>query len=556
MITDLRKNVKHINRYRQIAQTMTKYGMGYLVDQAGLKKFLPRGSQVQGQGSVRKRSLAVTYRMILEDLGPTFIKLGQILSTRPDIISKEYVKEFSKLQDDVNPIPFDKISVEIEKELNSPISKVFSNIEEKAIASASIGQVHKATLLDGTLVAVKIQKPGIERTIMTDLEIMRNLSGGVVNAMANRSPYNPEEIVDEFSKAIKRELDYNIEANNAKRLYRDFKNVSEVRIPRIYDRYTTKRLMVMEYIDGTKVSEILKDGYPYEDRKNIARIGAQAIMSMIYEHGFFHADPHPGNIFVISRNEIAFLDFGIMGKISKKNRKILISMLVSIINHNPEKIASIIIDMTNANIERMDEFIWDIEDLLDIYLGKELEEIDVGEFIENLTYISKEYGIKMPSNLVLLGKAIMMIEGIGRQLDPKFNLTSITRPYANKMFREQMKPSNILKEWYETLSENGERLISLPEKLDNIITNLSTGELKLGLGRNTFDQASLHFEKSINRLSFSIVVAGMVMASSIMFMTNIGPRLFDLPLLGLVGFILSFALGIGLIRGIMQSGRL
>ncbi|HPR42042.1 MAG TPA: AarF/ABC1/UbiB kinase family protein [Candidatus Methanofastidiosa archaeon] len=556
MIPDLKRNVKHMNRYRQIAQTMTKYGMGYVVDQIGLTKFLPKGKTYDEDGKLRKRSLAVTYRTVLEELGPTFIKLGQILSTRPDIISKEYVNEFSKLQDNVKALPFEQISQEMEKELNKPLNTVFRSIDEKELASASIGQVHKAVLLDGTEVAVKVQKPGIERVIDTDLEIMKNLAGSLGNMMANRSPYEPVEIVEEFAKAIKRELDYNIEANNAKRLYRDFKDSDNVKIPKVYDKYTTKRLIVMEYIDGVKVSDILNKDYPCEDRKNIANIGAEAILSMIFEHGFFHADPHPGNIFVMGKDKIAFLDFGIMGKISKRNRKALISMLVCIVNRNPDKIADIILDLTGSEVERKDEFIWDIEDLLDIYLGKELEEVDIGEFIENLTYIAKQYGIKMPSNLALLGKAIVMIEGIGRQLDPNFNATKVTRPYAQRMLKEQMRPSNLIKEWYENLSASGERILDLPDKVDKIVTNLSTGEIKLGVGKGTFDQMSIHFERSINRLSFSIVVAGMVMASSLMFMADIGPRIYDLPLLGLVGFLISFALGIGLIRGIMQSGRL
>ncbi|MBN1785728.1 MAG: AarF/ABC1/UbiB kinase family protein [Candidatus Methanofastidiosa archaeon] len=556
MMSNLKKNVTYLNRYRQIAQIMTKHGMGYFVDQIGLSRFLPKGRISGEEKRMPKRSLAVTYRMILEELGPTYIKLGQILSTRPDIVSKEYVEEFSKLQDDVEPVPFGQISVEIEKELNRPLSEVFESIDEKPIASASIGQVHKAILKNGDKVAVKVQKPGIERTIKVDLEIMRSFSGSVGNMMAGRSPYKPEEIVEEFAKAIKRELDYNIEASNAKRFGHDFENIKEVKIPRIYDKYTTKRLLVMEYIDGVKVSNLLKGGYGPEERKRIADIGAKAILKMIYENGFFHADPHPANIFVIDKDTIAFLDFGIVGKISRKNRKVLISLLVSIINHKSAKIADTIISMTNSQLKNRDEFVWDIEDLLDIYLGKDLEEIDVGEFIDKLTTVSKQYGIKMPQNLVLLGKAILMIEGIGRQLDPQFNVANLTRPYAQKMVKEELGPTNIIREWFENIADSGEMLIGLPDKIDNIITNLGNGEFKVGLSKNTSDSLSLHFEKSINRLSFSIVAAGMILASSVLFMTNIGPKAYDMPIIGLLGFVISFALGIGLIRGIMQSGKL
>ncbi|HHN81448.1 MAG TPA: AarF/ABC1/UbiB kinase family protein [Methanomicrobia archaeon] len=556
MFSNIKKNVEYINRYRQIAKVMTKHGLGYFVEQMGLSELLPRFRRDELTKKKRKQSLAVTYRLVLEELGPTFIKLGQILSTRPDIISKEYVEEFSKLQDQVNPIPYEEIEKVIVQELKSPVDEVFSKIDTDAISSASIGQVHRAVLQSGEVVALKVQKPNIRRTIEIDIEIMRTLARRMSGLVAQRSPYEPEEIVDEFAKTIRKELDYMLESAHARKFYHIFEDDDEVRIPRIYTSITTRRLLAMEYIDGVNIKELLKEGYTQEQRKKVARVGAQAMLKMIFDHGFFHGDPHHSNVFVTKNDVVAFLDFGIIGRLSKRSKEHLTDLLIAIVRKDASQVTSTVVAMSETKDVDTQELKWDIDDLLERYYGKPLDEINIGNYIQDLMTVVKRYGIKVPSNYALLGKTLLMIEGIGRQLDPGFNTVEHTRPYVERMVRERMSPLSTIRDWYERLSESSKMVVDIPSKLDRVMADIAKGDFKVGIERSTMNEMTHSFEKTVNRLSFSIVIAGMVLASSMLFMANLGPELYGLPIFGWVGFMISFMLGIWLIGAIIRGGKL
>ena len=553
----LRKNVSYLNRYRQIVHVMTKHGLGYFVEQMGLTSMVPRTKRKDIAMQRPRGSLAATYRVILEELGPTFIKFGQILSTRPDIVSPEYVQEFSKLQDSVPPLPFSVISAQMERELSAPLETVFASVDEEPIASASIGQVHKGVLRTGETVAVKVQKPDIERTVSLDLEIMRNLARRVGTLAAQRSPYEPEEIVDEFAKAIRKELDYTLEARNAEKFYREFEKERSVRIPRIFRQHSTKRLLVMEYIEGRKVLDILGDArYTKEERAHIAKIGADALYKMIFVHGFFHADPHPANIFVIDAATISFLDFGIVGRINSRMRDNIVDLVLGVVERDAERIADTVIEITGAEEVGKDELVWEIDDLVDQYYGQTLENVNMGQFIQDLTTVAKRHRLKMPKHYTLLSKAILMIEGIGRQLDPSFDALSHSRPYVETMVRERMKPSAMARRWYASITQAGELLLDLPKRVDTMVTRLSKRGFKIGVERDTIDALTHSFERSVNRLSFAIVSASMVLASAVLLQADVGPHWKSLPLVGLALFAVSFLFGVSLLNGIFKSGKL
>jgi len=556
MLPNIKKNIEYINRYRQIANVMAKHGLGYFVEQMGLGEHLPRFRREELTKRRRKQSLAVTYRLVFEELGPTFIKLGQILSTRPDMISKEYVDEFAKLQDQVNPLPFEQMEQVIYEELGKPIDEVFSEIDEEAISSASIGQVHRAVLTTGEVVALKVQKPNIRRTIEIDIQIMRNLARRMSGLVAQRSPYEPEEIVDEFAKTIRRELDYQLESAHARKFHHFFEGDDEVRIPYIYSSITTRRLLAMEYIEGVNIKELLKEGYTNEERKKVAHVGARAMLSMIFDHGFFHGDPHHSNIFATKGGQVAFLDFGIIGRLSKHNRQHLSDLLIAIVRKDASQVASTVVAMSETNHVDMEEMTWDIDDLLERYYGKRLQDINIGNYIQDLMTVVKRYGIKIPSNYALLGKTMLMLEGIGRQLDPDFNSVEHTRPYVERMVRERMSPFTTLRDWYDHLAQSTRMVADIPSKLNDLMSDLTAGDFKVGIERDTMDEMKHSFEKTVNRLSFSIVIAGMVLASSLLFMANLGPELYDLPIFGWVGFMISFMLGIWLIAAIIRGGKL
>ncbi|MHC1598018.1 MAG: ABC1 kinase family protein, partial [Candidatus Methanofastidiosia archaeon] len=337
---------------------------------------------------------------------------------------------------------------------------------------------------------------------------------------------------------------------------REFCNDPTVKIPKIFKRFGTKRLLVMEHIGGIKISDVLHLEYTEKEKAHLADIGANAVLKMIFEFGFFHADPHPANIFVVDKNTIAFLDFGIIGRINKNAKRNLTNLLIAIINKDAEKIGDILVHMMSATDVNKDELVYELEDLIDVYYNRSLEEINMGEFLQDLTLSVKRHGMKMPKNYALLGKTLIMIEGVGRQLNPSFNSVQYTKPYVKKIIMERMGPKNIVKRWYETLSQTSGMAIDIPKKIDSIMTRLSKGDFRVGVESKSMEYLTHSFERSVNRLSFSIVIAGMILSSSVLFMTNIGPKIYDLPLFGWVGFIISFTLGIWLISGIVKAGKL
>jgi ubiquinone biosynthesis protein len=313
----------------------------------------------------------------------------------------------------------------------------------------------------------------------------------------------------------------------------------------------------MEFIEGKKVLDILDDeSYAPPERARIAKIGADALFKMIFSYGFFHADPHPANIFVIDSNTISFLDFGITGRINRKMKGELVDIILAVLNKDAEKVADTVLSITEAEDVNKDDLVWEIEDLIENYYGQPLENINMGTFIQDLTAVSKRYGIKMPKYYTLLGKSILMIEGIGRQLDPGFNAVEYTKPYVRQMVKERMSPVNMAKRWYESVTQAGDLLLEMPRRLDSILSRTSKKGFKFGVDRETTESLTHSFERSANRLAFAIVSASMVLASSVLFQADIGPRWQGLPLFGLLLFLVSFIFGVSLIYAIYKGGKL
>ena len=556
-----KKRYKNINRLRQIINILIKYGFDYFVEQLGLISLIAKGEKIlkRKRSKIDQISFSVRVRLALEELGPTFVKLGQILSTRPDIIPREYIKELEKLQDEVPPYSYDLVEQMVQKELGANVSELFKSFDEKPFAAASLGQAHKAILKeDKVKVVVKVQRPDMEKIIETDLDILFQLARLTEKYIPESRLYDPVGVAEEFAKTIRMELDYGTEGRNAERFRKNFKEDKTVFIPNIYWELSSKYILTMEYIEGIKINhlkELDKAGY---DRKQIAENGAKAFMKQMLIDGFFHADPHPGNILVMENEIIGFMDFGMTGKIDEETKEKYVNLLIAVLERNSNKILTEILNLGFTSQETIDtrSLKTDIADLLDQYYDKALKEIKLGEFITHLVQISIKYHIKMPAELALLGKSLLTIEGIGLALDPDFNLTEIAKPYVKDIILERKSPQHLLLKLSNDLSEFYNLMFLIPKQLSKTLKKMEEGIFKLELQHRGLENLINALDKATNRLSYSLILVAIIIGSSLIMQTEKGPQFMGFPVIGVIGFLISGILGLGLVIMILRSGKM
>lgn len=557
----LKRRYKNINRLRQIVNILIKYGFDYFVKQLGLMNLITKGEKILRlkPSKVDQMSLPMRARLTLEELGPTFVKLGQILSTRPDIIPQEYIRELEKLQDKVPPYSYDLVEKMVQKELRANVSDLFQSFDEKPFAAASLGQAHKAILKeDKVKVVVKVQRPDIEKIIETDLDILFQLARLTEKYIPESRLYDPVGVAEEFAKTIRMELDYGTEGRNAERFRKNFKEDKTVYIPKIYWELSSKRILTMECIEGIKINhlkELDKAGY---DRKKIAENGAKAFMKQMLIDGFFHADPHPGNILVMEKEIIGFMDFGMMGKIDEESREKYIDLLIAVLEYDSNKILAGMLELGFTSQETIDtrSLKIDIEDILAQYYDKALKEIKLGEFITQLVQISIKYHIKMPAELTLIGKSLLTIEGIGLALDPDFNLTEIAKPYVKEIILERKSPQRLLLKLSNDLSEFYHLMVLIPRQLSKTLKKMEEGIFKLELQHRGLENLINALDKATNRLSYSLILVAIIIGSSLIMQTDKGPQFMGFPVIGVIGFLISGILGLGLVIMILRSGKM
>ncbi|MCD6521603.1 2-polyprenylphenol 6-hydroxylase [Candidatus Calescamantes bacterium] len=444
MLGDIKQKIHNIQRLNQILWVLVKYGFGYIVDRLHIGEKLIRRKLVR-RGPLRRLDIfdmpaSVRVRKVLEELGPTFIKLGQILSTRPDLVPLEFCEEFKKLQDKAPVFEYEKAKKIVEEELKCPIDELFDEFSVKPIAAASLSQVHSGKLKTGEKVIVKVQRPNVERIIKQDIEILYTLAKLAEKYIEESKLYNPVEIVDEFRKAILKEIDFNTEANNIDRFRRNFKGDDTVYIPKVFHDLSTKRILIIEKIEGIKVTDVEKIEKSGLDKKKIAINGANAVLKQIFVDGFFHADPHPGNIFVLDNNRIAFLDFGMVGRIDEETKSQFANILQAIIERDASTIIESFIALgmveEDMDIKKLE---LDVADLIDRYYEVPLKELRMERLVGEIINVVSENRIKVPPNLYLLAKTLITVESIGRELDPDFNMITKIRPFVKKLFWHKYK---------------------------------------------------------------------------------------------------------------------
>lgn len=512
------KTYTDIKRLDHVVNILFKHELGYVIDSLRLKSLLPVSKRTRNEKFAPNQSMPRALRLSMEDLGATFIKLGQLLSLRPDLIPKEYCKEFSLLQDNVKPIPFMEARQVIESELKKPISELFLSISEVPSASASIGQVHKARLKNNDIVAIKVQRPKIKELFDADIDILYHLASLIEHHFPGLKEIKPTEIVKEFEKYTKNELDYITEANNIEIFYNNFRKSKTVKIPNVYWDFTTSKVLTMEFIDGKKIDSDSKFLALKSSKKEVIKNVIDSFITQVVDYGVFHADPHPGNIFILSNNKIAFLDFGIVGKIPPDLKEDIESLFIGMVKPDKELIIDSLINLgfLDGNIS-IQEMKIDLSRHLGKYYSSSLKEINTSELIYDLLALTRKYNLKMPVNFILLLKAIITIEGFGKELNPNFVFVNETRPIVNRIIERRTSLPYIFRNWKEKLIKTSTDVSKIPEETRLTLKELREGHVKIRVDDPAITKFAYEVDKSSNRITFGLVISGTLIAAAIIY---------------------------------------
>jgi len=540
--------IKNLKRLKEVVHILTKYGFGYLADSLKLPKVIFR------KKAVEKLTRAERIRLIFEELGTTFIKFGQILSTRPDIIPKDVITELKKLQDQVPPFSFKEVEIEFKAEFKKPIKKYFKEFEKIPLASASVGQVHFAKLHTGKKVVVKVQRPNLEGKTSEDIGLLSFFAVLLEKHVPESRLYDPIGLVGEFKKSIKREINFETEAHNLEKFRQLFKNDENICFPEVYWEYTNEKFLTMEYVKGIKVDEFEKLDRKKYNRKLLAKRGTGAIFKQILEYGFFHADPHSGNILILPNDRICFLDCGMVGYLDEGLMNFLANILVSVIERKEKRLISTLMDgewiPDTCNLH---ELRLDISEVFINYYDLPLKQIDIGKFLNQIIDIVAKHRIHIPSHFLFVIKALGTIEGVGRQIDPDFNPIEEIKPFVNELLWRQYNPKKLTLDFAEVLKESFFLLKSLPSDARYLIKKLIKGETKIKFEHKGLESLIDALDRTSNRFSFSVIMAAFLISSAIIIHANIPPFLWDLPILGVVGFALAGIVGFVLLISIIRN---
>ncbi len=554
------RTYRNLNRYRQILGVLIKYGFGDLVETLHIDQYIEIGLQMirkKRREHVDKSSRAERVRMAFEELGPTYIKLGQILSTRPDLVPVDFINELSKLQDEVPPFPFEEAKRIVETELQHPIDKIFETLDQTPLASASIGQVHKARYLDGEDVAIKVQRPGIRRLIDVDLEIMLHLATLAERHIQEISLHQPVKIVEEFAKTLEKELDYTIEATNMERVSSLFLQDSTVYIPKVFRETTTDRVLTTELVRGIKVSkldQLDREGY---DRKTITFRGARICLSQIFDHGFFHADPHPGNIFVLPDNVICLLDFGMVGTIDRNTREDFVELVDSIVRQDETRTSRCLLRITSweeePDLRTLDK---DVAEFMGQHLYKPLKEIELGKLLHHLLELAARHRLRIFPDIFLMMKALSTVEGVACMLDPDFDMVRHAEPFIKKVKLERFSPKRLESDVLSLASQMFTFLKDFPKDVLEITRLIRQHKLSFSHELQGLDQMLSTHDQISNRISFSIIIAALIIGSALIVISKTPPLFYGISLIGIIGFLAAAVMGVWLLVAILKKGRL
>lgn len=558
MLVETLHAMRDLPRLRELASILIRYGFGDVVRRAGVGGILERAGELLSSaqdGELKELELPVRIRMALEAMGPTFVKFGQILSTRVDLFSAEWIAEFEKLQAGVAAVPFEEVREQIAESLGRAPEDVFQELETHAYAAASIAQVHRAKLPDGTRVVLKVRRPNIRPKIEADLRILSMIAAIAERELPELSRFQPVQMVSEFGRSLEREMDLAFEARSQARFAKNFADDVTVQIPKIYWDFTSASMNVQDFVEGVPGTDLTLVERAGLDRKILAQRGAAAVLKMILIDGFFHADPHPGNVLYLPGNRLCLLDFGMVGRLSESRRDQIVNLLAALARRDEHGMMEVLLDWTvDAQVDES-KLANDLGELAFNYEHLQLQDINIGTLIGDITNIMRDHSIVLPSDLTLLFKALITLEGLGRQLDPEFRLVEYLRPFVRQVIVSRYKPGTLALKWRHRLLDAMSTLGEIPGDVARLLRDARRGRLKIELDLKRLDHFGHQLDKSANRLTVGIVTAALIVGSSIVMTVRGGPELFGLPLFGLLGFLIATANSFWLVWSISRSNK-
>ncbi len=542
-----RPKQRNLGRLSEIAQVAVKHGFGYLVDGR-------RSGDPAIEGTARGRHL----REMLDELGPTFVKFGQLLSTRPDVVPPDIINELRGLQDDVRSFPYEDVERTIREELGQPIERLFLEFDETPMAAASIGQVHPAVLPNGRRVIVKVQRPNAPRQIEADLALMYQAARLAKERVHALDFIDSTEIVDEFARSIRQELDYRLEARNADAFHRDFAGHPHVAIPRVYWTYTRSRVLTLEQLDGVQLADLDVEHWSLEQRRRLAYLITEAWMTMIFRNGFFHGDPHPANILVLEPERIGLVDFGLTGKLTDDDMSKLTRLFIDAAAENVEALPKRLADLgVRYPKEREEQLTAELRELYYRYYGASLSDIDPIQVIREAFALIYSMNLKLPTRFVMLDKAIATLGSVGIELYPDFNVFEVAKPYARDLMLERFTPRRIASRARRESVRLTQMAVELPYQIHDTLEQVRDGQIEVGFVHKGLDELLAKLDTLFNRLVIALVVTGGLIGSSLIgIFAKSGPHILGLHIVALFGFVLSAILGVWLLWGVVRSGRL
>ncbi len=549
---------RDFGRLRAIAGTLMRYGWGDVARKLGKRSLIGRaGNWLNSDVSedILKLPPEVRVRLAIQELGPTFVKLGQVLATRPDIFPPNWIAEFSKLQDQVPAVPFDQLLPELEHVLGKSPFEVFKDLQVEPIAGASIAQVHLAKLQDGTPVVLKVRRPNVRASIEADLRLLAHLGRLIESEFEEVKRFQPSEIISQFAKSLERELDLALEGRNTERFSRNFADDEYIEFAKIYWDFTSEGLLVMSYIDGIPGNDLQSAAQSGLDLKLLGERGANAVLKMVLMDGFFHADPHPGNVFYLPDNRLAIIDCGMVGRISLDRRDEIADLLAALVSRDIDTLRDILVVWAEgANIDDA-KLSADIEEFISNYDNAPLKHVRFSSLLNDLTTIMRENHLSVPPDLTMLFKALITLEGLGRQLDPDFQIVHHLTPFVKKVIVDRYMPANLLKRGRRGLGHLVDAVTGLPGDVSQVLREAARGRLKLNLDLKRLDHFGHQLDHSTNRLTMAMITAALIVGSSIVMTVEGGPTILGLPAFGFAGFFLAFVIGILLMISVWRAGR-
>jgi len=553
------RTYQNIRRFHKIVAILIKYGFGGLVKELKLFPFLASLERVLFFRRTKKAlSIPERIRLVLEELGPTFIKLGQVASTRADLLPPEWIEELKKLQDAVPPFPFEKVKEVVEHGLKAPLSEKFKTFEETPCASASIAQVHYAMLMDGQEAAVKVKRPGIDKIIESDISVMHTIAYLLDRYVPQAKRYRPVEVVNEFARVIHREQDFTVEGANVNRFCKMFEGDTTVKVPEVFWDYTTSEVLTLERIYGTPLDETEKIKAKGLDIKKIAENGIRAFFKQVFEFGYFHADLHPGNIFTSDDGTIIYLDFGIVGRLDENLRRYLASLLFHLIRQDYHNMALIHREMglISKDVD-MGEFEEALRDIAEPVLGRTLEQINMSGLIMKLIRTARRFQMRLQPNLLLLQKSMVIIEGVGRQLYPDIDMWEVAKPLIYKwMIKEKASPGRIYAKGKKRVDNFIEMATDVPYQVHSILSKTLSEELKIGFVHHRLETLSEEINILGQRFAMGMIIAALIIGSSFLAMANKSMAVFwGMPAVSWVGFIMAGILGLRMGSSVLKRDK-